>query len=84
VTTTACVDCGIETAPPDPRNAEQYMVTDELWAMAGMQPFGGHLCVGRLERRLGRTLTRADFTDAPVNTWRHWHSQRLHDRLTTR
>jgi len=28
---------------------------------------GGLLCIGCLERRLGRRLTPADFTDAPAN-----------------
>lgn len=45
---------------------EWYMVTDEVWAAAGM-PHRGFLCVGCLEGRLGRELSGPDFTDAPVN-----------------
>lgn len=53
---------------------EWYMVEDEVWVAAGMpmdpevrHSGEGHLCIGCLERRLGRQLTAADFTDAPVN-----------------
>ena len=44
-----CVDCGVNTHDAD----EYYMVHDELWAAAGMEPAGGMLCVGCLEQRLG-------------------------------
>jgi hypothetical protein len=46
------------------------MVKDDVWAAAGMPPYdetqepgerGGYLCIGCLEARLGRTITRADF-----------------------
>ena len=64
---TICVDCGVETLPTDDRAAEFYMVHDDVWAAAGVPVPGGCLCVGCLETRLGRQLTRADFTDAPIN-----------------
>ena len=35
---------------------EIYMVKPAVWAQAGMEPFGGCLCVGCLELRLGRRL----------------------------
>lgn len=59
----SCRDCGIDT---DAIN-EYYMVADPVWdqATTGMH---GHLCVGCLERRLGRALHAGDFTDRPVNT----------------
>jgi hypothetical protein len=62
-----CRDCGIDTLPAgwDAR-AEWYMVHDEIWSAAGMPP-RGYLCIGCLQRRLGRELTRDDFTDALVN-----------------
>lgn len=44
----------------------------------------GHLCIGCVEIRLGRTLTAADFIDAPVNTNpnpRSARSARLTERL---
>lgn len=58
-----CEDCGVDTDAID----EYYMVVDSVWdeATRGMD---GHLCIGCLEIRLGRTLHSADFTDRPVNT----------------
>ena len=40
---------------------EIYMVAEPIWEAAGMEPMGGCLCVGCLEKRLGRTLTPKDF-----------------------
>jgi hypothetical protein len=42
------------------------MFRDETWSAAGM-PHRGYLCIGCLQRRLGRELTGDDFTDALVN-----------------
>jgi hypothetical protein len=53
-TRSRCVDCGKE--------AEYYMVADELWAASGLDPNGGMLCLADLERRTGRELTIGDFT----------------------
>jgi hypothetical protein len=71
---TLCIDCKIETQPKKAaHNYEQYIVTEEVWQAAGMSPGkidpksfvlkggGGCLCVGCIERRLGRRLTNADF-----------------------
>jgi len=41
--------------------SEVYTVKDKVWAAASMAPMGGCLCIGCLERRLGRTLTPKDF-----------------------
>jgi hypothetical protein len=61
-----CHDCGhLDRTGNEPQ--EFYMVHDELWAEAGMEPCGGNLCVGCLEDRLFRQLTPADFTSAPIN-----------------
>ena len=79
----ACLDCGVDTAAID----EYYMVTDEVWASANPaddpdEPGAGMLCIGSLERRLGRKLTPSDFTDCPVNTdLAKPRSKRLLDRL---
>jgi hypothetical protein len=56
-----CRDCGVNTS----RIGEYYMVTGEVWQQAG----GGDamLCVGCLEKRLGRELRCKDFTWAPIN-----------------
>jgi len=41
--------------------SEVYEVRDALWKKAGMEPFGGCLCIGCLEKRLGRRLRPKDF-----------------------
>jgi hypothetical protein len=64
------------------------MVTDYVWAAAGDTK--GCLCIGCLENRLGRRLSRTDFADVMMNdlsisdadyAW-SWRSKRLRDRLT--
>jgi hypothetical protein len=40
---------------------EVYTVRRAIWAKAGMKPFGGCLCIGCLEKRLGRELKPKDF-----------------------
>lgn len=72
---TACVDCGTPTmpaTPPGSRDWQRYMVHDEVWADAGMDPDGGWLCIACLESRLGRRLQPADLADVPLNhpLWR--------------
>jgi hypothetical protein len=47
--------------------SEVYMVRDAVWKKAGMKPFGGCLCIGCLEKRLGRKLKPKDFDAHPVN-----------------
>lgn len=58
-----CVDCKVNTAAND----EYYMVHSHVWKQTGLGPHGGMLCIGCLEERIGRKLTSADFTDAPIN-----------------
>lgn len=72
-----CVDCGVSTF-----NGQYYMVFDRIWAEAGMEK--GMLCILCLETRLGRLLTRADFTSAPVNyMFFSKNIERFPDGLTT-
>ena len=40
---------------------EMYLVRDAVWKRAGMEPGGGCLCVGCLEKRIGRKLKPKDF-----------------------
>jgi hypothetical protein len=47
---------------------EIYMVHDHVWKAAGMELWGGCLCVGCLEMRLGRKLTPDDFPPHVFNT----------------
>jgi hypothetical protein len=85
VVTTACVDCAVGTI----RAGERYVVRNEVWkeAWAGRRkpwhalPGQQVLCIGCLEKRLGRTLTTCDFTDAPINDL---NSERISDRLLDR
>ena len=84
-----CADCLTNTS----RIGEYFMVTKEIWSLAWSgwrRPRDGvrrgrqsMLCIRCLERRIGRTLTHADFTDAPVNDpgWSD-KSERLLDRLS--
>lgn len=57
-----CVDCGVCT-----KHDEYYMVHPEIWAKSGVGPDDGMLCVKDLETRIGRTLTKYDFTGCPLN-----------------
>lgn len=71
-----CRDCGINTIAI----REYYMVQKPLWNEHGVTK--GMLCIGCLEKRMGRKLVPADFTDARIN----WsipgqHSPRLADRI---
>jgi hypothetical protein len=40
---------------------EVYTVRDAVWKAAGMEPMGGCLCIGCLEKRLDRVLKPEDF-----------------------
>jgi hypothetical protein len=43
------------------KHSEVYTVRAAVWEKAGMEPMGGCLCIGCLEKRLGRVLTPKDF-----------------------
>ena len=75
-----CRDCGVCT------NClyEYYMVTDRVWysAVTAMDA-SGMLCIGCLEARLGKLLTKDDFIDCPLNDINQTQgSARLRSRLT--
>jgi hypothetical protein len=70
-----CLDCGVDTGAID----EYYRVTNELWAR--VNPGGdGMLCIGCLEKRLGRELTPDDFPSCSDDR-DYPKSQRLLERL---
>jgi len=77
-----CADCGYDTT-----DNEYYMVRNDVWEQAlghkySPQPNDVFLCIGCLERRIGRTLTRRDFIDCPLNTSPDWpRSRRLRNRM---
>lgn len=65
------------------------MVLDSVWCAAGL-PFQWliypgmdhvYICIGCLERRLGRRLRSIDFTVCPMNEPHPWNTPRLADRL---
>jgi hypothetical protein len=59
------------------------MVHSEVWTLAGMKK--GFLCIGCLEKRIGRELVPADFTDVPINDPDNpWNTPRLRSRLLAR
>jgi hypothetical protein len=41
--------------------SEVYTVKPQVWQAAGMEDMGGCLCIGCLEKRIGRTLVPKDF-----------------------
>jgi hypothetical protein len=43
------------------KESEVYIVKDAIWKQGGMEPYGGCLCIGCLERRIGRRLKPKDF-----------------------
>jgi len=67
----ACIDCGVNTFPGCPskgeierhfnEHCEVYHIHPSVWWAAGMEPMGGCLCIGCLEKRLGRRLRPRDF-----------------------
>lgn len=81
-----CADCGWLTVHHK-RPSEWYMVKDPVWLAAGMQfcsclepeHNNEYLCIGCLERRLGRQLTANDFN--AVNIPGPQNTARLNNRL---
>jgi hypothetical protein len=73
-----CTDCGGSTY----RMREYYMVTKEVWKEATQNKKAHMLCIGCLEKRLGRELSNKDFGNYLLNTV-DWNKQslRLLDRL---
>jgi hypothetical protein len=59
-------DPGVEQHIDD--RSEVYTVRDAIWKKAGMDGWGGCLCIGCLEKRIGRRLKPKDFLrDHPLN-----------------
>jgi hypothetical protein len=87
---TCCRDCGWDTYSDEPGAlTEWYLVTAKVWQAAMHGEPGGQLCIGCLEKRIGRRLTRADFVNHQIHdlslqnlhpSW-SWRSERLTGRL---
>jgi hypothetical protein len=74
-----CLDCRKDTY----KMGEYYMVIDAVWAEANPNK-KGMLCIGCLEKRLGRALTIRDFLWCPLNVMNVFDgttSKRLKNRL---
>ena len=62
-------------------NTEVYSVKDAIWKQAGMRAWNGCLCIGCLEKRLGRQLRPKDFSRHDAETWTNMPcTDRLLDR----
>src|SRR5262249_40354418 len=62
-------------------DSEVYIVRDAVWKKAGMEPYGGCLCIGCLACRIGRKLKPKDFVpDHPFNNPELPCTERLRDR----
>ena len=59
-----CNDCGVYTQGE--LTHEIYMVKEPVWRRSGLCGCKT-LCIGCLERRIGRLLDSADFTTCPLN-----------------
>lgn len=71
-----CLDCGDNTS----QMKEHYFVKTEVWFSAHASECG-MLCVGCIEKRLGRVLVSSDFTAAHINDPRR---NAMSDRLRSR
>jgi hypothetical protein len=64
------------------KRSEIYCTTPTVWAAASLGGHEGCLCVGCLEKRLGRTLNREDFIlGHPFNGPQWPRTKRLKDRI---
>ena len=48
---------------------EFYFVHDHVWKASGIEPFGGCLCIGCLEKQIARRLTPDDFPDIHMDPY---------------
>ncbi len=59
---------------------EYYMLYSRIWKKANSK-IEGKLCINCVEARLGRKLSKKDFTKALVNTMKTTRTARLKNRL---
>jgi len=72
-----CLDCSSDTG----KMHEHYFVQTDIW-MAAVGSKIGMLCVGCLEKRLGRMLKGSDFPDVHINDPKLYPmSDRLRSRI---
>lgn len=77
-----CLDCSINTL----HNLEYYMLKFGLWKTVNPND-SGMLCIGCVEKRIGRKLSSVDFLKCPLNDMKRdvlgYASERLYDRLNS-
>lgn len=75
-----CLDCQVDTG----KIGEHYMLKDDIWKLVNNSK-SGMLCIGCLEKRLGRKLNHSDFNDSHINrpSPGKFFSQRLWIRLVS-
>lgn len=75
-----CIDCDVDTLAI----REYYALRDEVWPLPADE--AAMLCIACAERRLGRRLEPADFTDVPINLYgsERMMSRRRHPRSRRR
>ena len=71
-----CLDCKVDTG----KIYEHYFLKQSVWDTIHTS-IKGMLCIGCAEQRLGRKLTKDDFTDCYINSLKGKHSLRLLSRL---
>ena len=65
--------------------SEVYTVTNEVWRATRLEGWGGCLCIGCLEQRIGRRLKPDDFVaDHPLNAPHLPATRRLRRRRRSR
>lgn len=70
-----CLDCEMNLF------LEWFTVHDDVWSQTGLARHGGCLCIGCVERRIGRRLTADDFPATENNRPDEMLSDRLLNRL---
>lgn len=70
-----CFDCEMNLF------LEWFTVHDSVWEQTGLGPQDGVLCVGCLEKRIGRRLSVSDFAETQNNQPSEFHSDRLLSRF---
>lgn len=88
MTPTPCLDCEADCGSGGTGIREYaYKVSDEIWLAVGLDTRPGHgedefLCVGCLEKRLGRRLVPEDFPASALNNQDfRQQSARLRERV---
>jgi hypothetical protein len=73
----ACNDCEVNVAAV----GEFYMLDPKIWSGRLGLGWDDNLCIGCLERRLGRKISARDMSSFPSYDWMAPASERLMDRL---